>query len=90
MWSAASQGFTAFADAAHIDYREHKAQILTDADAALLEPARQTARLEGSSHVDAWILARHGIPLCLATITEFHIRTMALDAREQVEDVATA
>jgi hypothetical protein len=86
MWSAAINGFTAFAAAAHIDYNGHRAQILTDADAATLEPVRQTARLEGASHADAWILARHGIPLSLATITEFHARTTTFDTDWQTEE----
>lgn len=80
MWNAASQGFTAFADAAHIDYTEHKAQILTDADAATLEPARQTANLEGSRQVDAWTLVRHGIPLALATLGQFTARVTRHEA----------
>ncbi|BBX02270.1 hypothetical protein BST36_29125 [Mycolicibacterium moriokaense] len=90
MWTAATQGFAAFADAARIDHRENPAQVLTDAAAATLEPARQTARLEGSPHVDAWILARHGIPLSLPTITEFHTRVATFDAHwetaEQFDD----
>lgn len=86
MWSAAINGFTAFAAAAHVDYNGHRAQILTDADAATLEPARQTARLEGSRDVDAWILARHGIPLSLTTISEFHTRTTTFDSLWQAAE----
>ncbi|RDH75503.1 aldehyde dehydrogenase [Mycolicibacterium moriokaense] len=86
MCSAASQGFTAFADAARIDYSEHRTQILTDADASTLEPAHQTARVEGSRHVDAWILARHGIPLSLATLTEFRTRIAIFDTQRQTAE----
>lgn len=79
MWSAAVQGFAGFADAARVDYSEHQAQILTDADAAALAPAWQTARSESTRQLDAWILARHGVPLSLASIAEFRTRTAAFD-----------
>lgn len=79
MWSAAVQGFAGFADAARVDYSEHRVQILTDVDAAALAPAWQTARSESTRQLDAWILARHGIPLSLATIAEFRTRTAAFD-----------
>ncbi|KMO82300.1 hypothetical protein [Mycolicibacterium chlorophenolicum] len=69
MWAAAVQGFTGFADAARIDYSGHKALIFADADAAGLTAVRQTAR-----RLDAWNLARHGLPLELATLDEFRAR----------------
>ncbi|MCA4726879.1 aldehyde dehydrogenase [Mycolicibacterium fortuitum] len=83
MWSAAVQGFTGFADAARVRYHEHKALILTDADAATLEPAQQTARLQGSRHIDVWTLVRHGISLDLATVTEFRARRAAARAGDE-------
>ncbi len=87
VWAAAVQGFAAFADAAHIDYSEHKAQILTAADATTLAPAWQTARLENVRHLDAWILARHNIPLELASLGEFTARAAAFDADRHADDV---
>lgn len=95
MWTAAVQGFTAFADAAGIDHSgsERKQLILTDASAAELEPAWRTARTEGTRHLDAWILARHGVSLCLATLSEFCARTASFEADrhygETVDDVVS-
>ncbi|QQW36885.1 aldehyde dehydrogenase [Mycobacterium marinum] len=88
MWSAAVQGFTAFADAARIDYSEHRAQILTDAGAAALAHPWRTARLEGARHIDAWTLARHGVPLELATLDEFTARIARYEAAAGEDEFA--
>ncbi|MBP2454618.1 hypothetical protein [Mycolicibacterium lutetiense] len=73
LWSAAVQGFTALAEATGIDYTNHRPLILTDTDAL-------AARLKGVSHIDAWTLARNGLPLALATLGQFVARMTRYEA----------
>lgn len=82
VWDAAASGFLAFAAAARVDTENHRHLLFTDADAATLRPALTTAR-----QPDAWTLARHGVPLDLATLRTFAVRVAAHQGDDQDADV---
>ncbi|OCB19272.1 aldehyde dehydrogenase [Mycobacterium malmoense] len=86
-WQAAERGWFALATVASIRYSGHGPLILTPARKGDLEPAYQLARNERTD-VDAWVLARCGIPLRLATIAEFMSRVAQYNADRQAEDRA--
>lgn len=77
-WTAAVDGFASLASASRITADRHNPAILTPASLNILEPVQVTARSTGT-HPDAWTLARHGIPLRLATLGEFMQRTTMLE-----------
>lgn len=86
-WQAAERGWFALATVAGIRYSGHGPLIFTSARKADLEPAYQLARNERTD-VDAWLLARRGIPLRLATIGEFMSRVAQYHADKADEDRA--
>lgn len=77
-WDAAASGFAAFAAAARVNTDNQRHLLFTDADTATVRPALTTAR-----QADAWTLARHGIPLDLATLNTFTARVAAHQDEDQ-------
>lgn len=88
-WTAAQRGFYALATVAGVNYTRRGILALTPARKADLEPAIDRARKERTD-VDAWVLARRGIPLRLATIAEFMSRSAQYSADKATEDRARA
>jgi len=89
-WTAAANGFGALAAVAGVSYSGHTAPlILTPARKAELTPAYELAR-EARTDVDAWVLARCGIPLELATLGDFMARAATFNADREAEDRAEA
>ena len=86
-WNAAHQGFYALAAVAGITVHRTGHLALTPARRAELEPAETMAR-DGRSEVDAWIIARCGLPLELATLGEFMSRAAQFNADREAEDRA--
>ncbi|BBY10994.1 aldehyde dehydrogenase [Mycobacterium marseillense] len=83
-WTAAERGFYALATIAGINYTGRAALILTPARKADLEPAIDLARKQRTD-VDAWTLARRGIPLRLATLGDFMSRSAQYSADKAAE-----
>jgi hypothetical protein len=85
-WSAAVTGFAALATVAGLDRsnRDTAPIVFTPARRAELAPAFTLARDEQTS-VDAWVLARCGNPLDLATIGDFMARAATFEADRQTE-----
>lgn len=90
-WMHAVRGFNAFASLARTGYYgpQEAPLILTPARRAELLPAYQLAR-EERTDVDAWVLARCGIQLELATLGEFRRRISAFETDRQAEARAEA
>lgn len=88
-WTAAERGFYALATVAGVSYTGHGPLVLTPARKADLEPASDLARKE-RTEVDAWVLARRGIVLELATLGDFMARVATFKADRQAEDRARA
>jgi hypothetical protein len=82
LWEAAITGFQMIADAAHLSVGKRSPLVLTAADAATCATAEAAARRDGVP-VDAWLLARHGIPLRLATLSDFQERKASRDQQRQ-------
>ncbi len=81
LWAAAIQGFTMLAMASRITVAD-TALVMAPVDAADLERARITAQREGKP-IDAWTLARQGIALRLATLSDYMERSATLDQQRQ-------
>ncbi|ODR06426.1 aldehyde dehydrogenase [Mycobacterium sherrisii] len=86
-WNNAHQGFYALAAVAGISVKNTGHLALTPARRAELEPAESMAR-DGRCEVDAWVLARCGLPLELATLGEFMSRAAQFNADREAEDRA--
>ncbi|AFM19469.1 hypothetical protein Mycch_4771 [Mycolicibacterium chubuense NBB4] len=86
-WNAAHQGFYALAAVAGISVKNTGHLALTPARKAELEPADDLAR-DARTEVDAWIIARCGLPLELATLGEFMSRAAQFNADREAEDRA--
>lgn len=84
-WAAAEHGFHALAAAAGVRIDVTGIVALTPARLADLAPAYEMARDERSRDVGAWILARCGIALQLATLDEFTRRAAQLKADTEAE-----
>lgn len=84
-WAAAGYGFGALAAVAGIAYSGTGPLALTQARKAELAAAYELALDEGTRDIDAWILARCGIPLRLATLGEFQKRVATFNADLQDE-----
>lgn len=83
-WTTAERGFYALAAVAGISYRGTGTLALTPARKAELEPAFETAR-DARTDIDAWILARCGLPLRLATLGDFMTRAAQFNADHEAE-----
>lgn len=83
-WAAAEHGFHALAAVAGVRINVNGTVALTPARLAELAPAYEMAR-EARTDVDAWVLARCGIPLRLATLDEFTRRAAQLKADTEAE-----
>lgn len=90
-WSTAVTGFAALATVTGVNHNRRTAPMMfTPARRAELAPAFELARDE-QTDVDAWVLARCGIPLELATIGDFMARAATFEADRQAEyQAATA
>ena len=83
-----SNGFCSLAIVSSVGYSgDVSVAICTPARPADLEPAFALARKE-KIDVDAWMLARCGIPLRLATLGQFMARVAQFRADRQAEDSA--
>lgn len=80
-WQAAERGFYALATVSGINYTGRGALIFTPARKADLEPVYRKERTD----VDAWTLARRGIPLRLATLGDFMSRSAQYSADKAAE-----
>jgi hypothetical protein len=88
-WAAAVNGFYALAIVSRVDYAgDVSVAIRTPARLADLEPAFAMARDEKREDVDAWTLARCGIPLELATLGDFMSRAATFKADREAEQRA--
>lgn len=89
-WTAAANGFYALAAVAGVRINADSATVLTPARLAELAPAYEMARDERAREVSAWILARCGLPLRLATLDEFKVRAAQLkqDAQDEARGLA--
>lgn len=83
-WTAAERGFHALAAVAGVSINVTGTVALTPARLAELAPAYEMAR-EARTDVDAWVLARCGISLRLATLDEFTRRAAQLKADTEAE-----
>jgi hypothetical protein len=90
-WLHAVRGFNAFAAIRRMGYYgpEQAPLILTPARKAELTPAYELTP-GARTNIDAWTLARCGIPLELATLDEFKARAAAFEADQQAEARAEA
>lgn len=84
-WTAAANGFYALAAVAGVKINADPVTVLTPARLAELEPAFDMARDELAREVGAWILARNGIALELATLDEFKKRAAQHKADTEAE-----
>jgi hypothetical protein len=90
-WTAAFDGFGALSAVAGISYSQQTMPLIyTPADAIKLAPAYETAREEHTTDLNAWTLARHRIPLRLATIGEFMERVARYEAQRQAAQLEYA
>ncbi|MCV7008733.1 hypothetical protein [Mycobacterium gordonae] len=88
VWTEALRGFHACAAASGVRVAGYPVPpALTPARRADLAPAIEMARAE-RTEADAWILARAGVPLKLATIAEFCSRAAQFDADAAAEERA--
>lgn len=78
----ATEGFMALAMTNRITVTKRNPLILTAADHAALGEAEATAMRDGVP-IDAWLLARHTVPLRLATLSEFMQRTASRDQQRR-------
>lgn len=87
-WTEAVRGFYTLAAASGVRYAGDTAMLaLTPARKAALEPAIKMAR-DARADVDAWSLARCGIPLELATLDDYMARAATFEADRQAEERA--
>jgi hypothetical protein len=77
-WAAAVQGFQQIAMAARLTIND-KLLIVTPAAASQVDTVRQAAAREGRQP-DAWTLAKHRLPLRLATLTDYMERAAEAQA----------
>lgn len=84
-WTTATNGFYALAAVAGVRNNADSVTVLTPARLAQLAPAYELARDERAREVGAWILARCGLPLRLATLDEFKTRGAQLRADAEAE-----
>ena len=82
MWRAATEGFMSLAMTARISATKRSPLIVTAADVTTLGEAEATAMREGRP-VDVWMLARHQIPLRLATLGDYQARTASHEQQRQ-------
>ncbi len=81
-WASAVGGFVALAHTARITANKGNAAILTDVGFDVLEPVEVEARSTGT-RIDAWLLARHGVPLSLARIGTYMERVAVHEQQRQ-------
>jgi hypothetical protein len=87
-WTAAINGFYTLATVSGVRYAGPVSTLaLTPASKADLEPAIKMAR-DARTDIDAWTLARCGIPLELATLDEFKSRAATFEHDRQAEERA--
>ena len=82
--ASATDGFRGLASAARITVDKRSPHILTSADIATIGQAEATAMREGKQ-VDAWILARHAVPLRLATLGEYMERVASFSSSARLQ-----
>ncbi|MBX7449411.1 aldehyde dehydrogenase [Mycolicibacterium sp. 3033] len=89
-WNTATNGFYALAEVAQVRANADSATVVTPARLPELAPAYELAREERAREVGAWILARCGLPLRLATLGEFKERAAQLkqDAQDEARGLA--
>lgn len=84
-WTAAVEGFGALSAVARVDRSGHQALIYTPARAAEFALAVEAAHTNRTD-LTAQILARHGVPLRLATLTDYRERAATFKADRQAEE----
>jgi hypothetical protein len=90
-WAAAEHGFHTLRSVAGIGRGGRAGElVLTPARLADLQPAYELARTERTDDLDAWLLARCGIPLRLATLGDFTERVAIFEADREAEARAEA
>ncbi|MGA5466580.1 hypothetical protein [Mycobacterium sp. NPDC050041] len=83
LWRAGTEGFMALAMTANLSSAtKRNPLVVTAADVTALGEAEATAMREGRP-VDVWILARHQIPLRLATLGDYMERKAAHEQQRQ-------
>lgn len=80
-WAAATEGFGMLAMASSITVND-KLLVMAQPDGDGLERARVAAQRDGS-HPTAWTLARHGVPLSLATLGDYMERSAEREQQRQ-------
>lgn len=89
MWRQGVDGFMALAQANRITADRHNPAIITAADLQTLAPAVATS-LRESAPLDVWTVARHGIPLRLATLGDYMERSASHDQQRRAIELAAA
>ena len=85
-WAAAEHGFHALAAVAGVRINVPGTVALTPrATRRIWNPPTSWPATSASREVDAWVLARCGIPLRLATLNEFTRRATQLNADTEAE-----